>query len=120
MRYAVSMSVLDEVSEPARRVYQAMAQVSTAGICKANQRELVAMLNMAFKTLCPARDELVTRGLLERIHHKRGRRDWYKIVPETAVERAREKAKLNDRRAERSANAYAHATAQLPLITDSY
>jgi DNA-binding MarR family transcriptional regulator len=114
------MSVLDGVSEAAARLYRQMAEFSERGICKANQRQLVAVLNIAFKTLIPARDELVRAGLVERIHHKRGRRDWYKIIPETEIVARRETALRVERAKNRADAARGEALAQLPLGIDAY
>lgn len=114
------MSVLDEVSEPAARLYRQMAEFSERGICKANQRQLIAVLGMAFKTLIPARDELVRAGLVERIHHKRGRRDWYKIIAETEIVARRETAMRLERSKQRADAARGEAMAQLSLNIDGY
>jgi hypothetical protein len=109
------MQHLEAVSEPARRLYQAMVNVSHRGICKSNQRQLIAITGMAFKTLIALRDELVARGLIKRIFHYRGKRDWYKIVPETELDRAAEAAARERRRAAALADARAEHERMLPL-----
>jgi DNA-binding MarR family transcriptional regulator len=113
------MDVLDEISEPALRVYRVMTQVAERGICKANQRELTAMLGMSTKTLIPARDELVKAGLIERIMHYRGRRDWYRIIPSTTIDAKREQIARAVTRNERAKTTLENVTRQTTLFTDS-
>jgi hypothetical protein len=93
------MGLLESLTPPARRLYDAMVALAERGICKANQRELVAVTGMAFKTFIVLRDDLVRLGLVERFLHKRGRRDWYKILAVTEVERERERIAQEARRA---------------------
>lgn len=114
------MNVLDGVSETAARIYRQMAEFSERGICKANQRQMVAVLGIAFKTFIAERDMLVRAGLIERIHHKRGRRDWYKVIAETEIVARRETALREERSKKRAEAARGETLAQLPLGIDAY
>jgi hypothetical protein len=80
-------TILKRITDPARRLYEAMWQFTDNGVCKANQRQLIAATSMAFKTLIPARDELVRVGLCERYVAKRGRRDWYRMNKAEEIDR---------------------------------
>ncbi|MBW4049062.1 MAG: hypothetical protein HIU89_14375 [Proteobacteria bacterium] len=108
--------VLSSVSAPAQRLYQVMCELAEDGICKANQRQYIAVLSCAFKTLIPARDELVRAGLVERIMHLRGKRDWYKIVPVTKIERTREHAERIERQQVRASAAIEEVRRQTSLF----
>ncbi|MHB8142015.1 MAG: hypothetical protein ACYDHD_12330 [Vulcanimicrobiaceae bacterium] len=96
-----------------------MQALADRGICKANQRELRQYTGMAFKTICPARDELVANGLIERIHHFRGRRDWYRIIPLPAVERKRERRQKEEEQKKTRAQLIADTTRVVPLFESS-
>lgn len=82
--------ILDRISPPARRVYLAMCQLQDRNnICKASQRELVAATSMAFKTIIPARDELLRMGLIEVVGRGRGNRpDWHRVIAAESLDRA--------------------------------
>lgn len=94
---ATTFASLNDVE---RRVYEAMKTFADAkGYCRANQRELVAATKVAFTTLAAARDALVHHGFVERIKYLyRGKRDWYRVMPIDAVERAAEAAAREVRR----------------------
>jgi hypothetical protein len=81
--------IMERISLPARKVYGAMCQLQDRNkICKASQRELVAATSMAFKTIIPARDELLRMGLLEVVGKGRGNRpDWHRVIPAESLDR---------------------------------
>jgi L-lysine 2,3-aminomutase len=110
------MAHLDGLSPAARRLYQAMVDVADRGICKANQRQLRAITSQAFKTIIVLRDELVAAGVIERYMHKRGRRDWYKIVPVTELERREENRQREVRRAQAVVDARDEHDKLIPLF----
>lgn len=111
-------TILKRIGDPARRLYEAMWQFTDNGVCKANQRQLIAATSMAFKTLIPARDELVRVGLCERYKAKRGRRDWYRMIKAEEIDRRVAAAEADARKRAIVARGQHEATSALAFSFD--
>jgi DNA-binding MarR family transcriptional regulator len=103
------MEILESLGEHERRLYEEgfVALANDNGYVTANQRELAKATGMALKTLIPARDRLVDRGLVVRYKYAyRGKRDHYKLVDladvallqkrKTRIQAQRETQQLNE------------------------
>lgn len=105
------------LTDAEKRVYAAMKTFADAGgYCRANQRELIAATKVAFTTLIAARDTLVHHGFVQRIKYLyRGKRDWYRVLPIDAVERAAEARAREARRITTVTNAVEESARLLEL-----